>query len=108
MNIAAILHMLPFVVRDIVGQGIGGAARYEGVRDKIRAVMTNKVAMESGRNLMGSGNLYREAADHDPEYVGGACGDPGYVAREGATKGGKKGSGKEPRWSRICCGFAIL
>lgn len=44
--------MSPFDVRGLVGQGIDGAARYEGVRDNIRAIVTNRIAIESGPALM--------------------------------------------------------
>lgn len=58
MKIVARLHMYLLEMRNLVGQGIDGAARYEGVRDEIRAIVTNRTARKSGPTLMGVGNLH--------------------------------------------------
>lgn len=99
MKIAVLLQMSPIDVLDLVGRGIGGAARYEGVRDTIRATVTNRIAMEFGPAPMDIGHMDDETAEYEPEYIGIvgsgvrtclACGEKGRFARECATKGGAK------------------
>lgn len=49
MHIAAFFQMPPMNVRDLVGQITDSGAQYEQVRDRIKASVTNRVAIESGR-----------------------------------------------------------
>lgn len=44
MQIATLLQTSPLHVRDLTGQSIDGASRYEGVRDRIRAVVSSILA----------------------------------------------------------------
>lgn len=86
------------------GTSLGSALtepRYQEVRDKIRAIVTNRIAMESGPSPIDIGGMHEEATDGDAEYIGiigsgrgicYACGDQGQCPRECVTKGGKKGS----------------
>lgn len=89
-----------------MGQSIGAGARHEVVRDKIRAIVTKTVAMQTGRSPMGVVYMCEGNADYDPGYAGfvrkgsstcNARGEQGRFASECATKGGRRAVAKGSR-----------
>lgn len=77
-------------------------AQYEQVRDRIKAMVTNRMSMESGPIAMEVGDVggeYSEYSNEDIRAVGKGgtcceCGETGHFARDCVLRGWKKGSGK--------------
>ena len=93
MKIAILTNMMPHVLQDFIDTHVEKETKYEEVRDKVRAIASNKVAMNMGPAPMDIG----EVKDADVEEVGmvGAhvqcrrCHGYGHLARDCATAKGK-------------------
>ena len=98
MKIAVFTNMMPISIQDYIYTHVDSEATYESVKDKVRAVVSNKVAAETGPSPMDVGGVDR-CKDHDQDeaHVDAVsmdvrchrCHSFGHMARDCATPKGK-------------------
>ena len=110
MRMAIFTNMMPVQIQDHIYTTVGKGSKYEEVRDKVQAVVSNKIAINMGPapmdvGLIGRGDDDQNYYEDDEWNVDGIspntncyrCGGYGHLAKDCATaKGGGKGNGKGP------------
>jgi hypothetical protein len=103
MKKAVLLSMLPPDLQDVIYQTVEDTKTFEEVRDKVKAVVNNRLARSGkGGTPMDIGEVGKEQNEqgwsNDGVYIVGkgachTCGEHGHFSRE-CPKGGGKGKGK--------------
>ena len=103
MKIAILTNMMPLVIQDFIYTHVDKDTKYEEIKDKVKAITGNKLAMNMGPAPMDIGEL-KGGEEEDVGLVGAhvqchRCHGYGHLARDCATSKGKgktdyKGSSK--------------
>ena len=105
MKIAIFTNMMPAMVQDYVYIHVEKDTPYDTLKEKIKVLVSNKVAMNMGPAPMDIGRVadeLEENIDYEENAIDAVyayvqchrCGGWGHLARECATKGKGKGDGK--------------
>ena len=109
MRIAVFTNMMPGPVQDYIYSHVEKDVRYDELRDKIQAMVSNKIAVSGGPTPMDVGEIAGKGGEGDRWQTGDdwevdavwptsqchRCGGYGHFARDCATeKGFEKGKGK--------------
>ena len=97
MQLAIFTNMMPAVIQDFIYANIDKGTTYIALRDKVQAMVGNKIAVSMGPAPMDVGQVVDEE-DWEVDAVWptsqcSKCGGYGHFARDCATKGDGKGGG---------------
>lgn len=97
MQLAIFTNMMPAVIQDFIYANIDKGTTYIALRDKVQAMVGNKIAVSMGPAPMDVGQVVDEE-DWEVDAVWPTsqcfkCGGHGHFARDCATKGDGKGGG---------------